>query len=154
MTNRLDRLLLAAMTRGRSGPIESYAGAATRGSQSAEALDDAFETIDAKASGTLTHVSMMIAALGLIAPIVAGHRLEELMVIVQIGVYLLVALGCLRCLSLFNSRDISGTPEQVSQQIVQELFVRRELYSICNRATIWLTLFVLVSIPVLWLIEL
>ncbi len=35
----------------------------------------AMQNIDTKATGLLTHVSMMIAVLGLVAPVVADHRI-------------------------------------------------------------------------------
>ena len=54
-----------------------------------------FASIDAKATGLLTHTSMMIAGLGLIAPLVADSDLEVGIVVSEIAVYLLIALGCL-----------------------------------------------------------
>jgi len=53
-----------------------------------------FQIIDNKASGLLTHTSMMIAALGISAPVVANDRFEQGVIVVEIMFYLLVALGC------------------------------------------------------------
>src|SRR5262249_15341691 len=61
-----------------------------------------FQIIDSKASGLLTHTSMMIAALGISAPVVANDYFEQGVIVVEIMLYLLVALGCLRCLSMFG----------------------------------------------------
>ncbi|HUC49107.1 MAG TPA: hypothetical protein VMA30_06935, partial [Xanthobacteraceae bacterium] len=61
------------------------------------------QIIDNKASGLLTHTSMMIAALGVSAPVVANDYFEQGVIVVEIMLYLLVALGCLRCLSMFQN---------------------------------------------------
>ena len=65
----------------------------------------AFQTLDTKASGLLTHVSMMIAGLGICAPLLAQHRIEELVIGFEIIVYLLIAVGCLRCGRQMNSNS-------------------------------------------------
>ena len=68
----------------------------------------AFPAIDAKATGLLTHVSMMIAGLGLVAPLVASSDLELGVIIVEMAVYLLIAIGSLRCLSVFAGNEMLG----------------------------------------------
>jgi hypothetical protein len=94
----------------------------------------AFQMIDAKATGTLTHVSMMIAGLGITAPLVAQHPLEEAVIVAEICVYLVIAVGCLRCLSVLAHVD---------------LLIRQELYRLCNRLSIYFTFVVFVSLLVL-----
>ena len=73
-------------------------------------------SIDAKATGLLTHVSMMIAGLGLVAPLVAQSDIELGMIIVEMAVYLLLAVGCLRCLSVFAGRDLAGPDMEAAAQ--------------------------------------
>jgi uncharacterized membrane protein len=106
-----------------------------------------FQTIDGKASGLLTHTSMMIAALGVSARVVANDYFEQGVIVGEIMLYLLVALGCLRCLSVFDA--YSGEP--LKDAVGEELILRRELYRLCNRAAILLTLIVLISLPLLYL---
>jgi hypothetical protein len=114
-------------------------------------VTEAFGLIDVKATGTLTHVSLMIAGLGLIAPLVADNDLEMGVVIAEIAVYLLIAIGCLRCLAVFNSRDLSIGGAGLVAIARNELIIRRELYALCNRAAIVFTLVVFALLPVLFL---
>ena len=111
----------------------------------------AFQVIDAKASGLLTHVSMMIAGLGICAPLLAQHRFEEVLIVCEIAAYLVIAVGCLRCLSVLHS--IRGKPagKNTRQSIQRELIIRHELYRVCINSSIYLTIFVFLSLPfLLW----
>lgn len=105
------------------------------------------QIIDAKASGLLTHTSMMIAALGVSAPVVADDRFEQGVIVVEIMLYLMVALGCLRCLSTFQN-DLENPARDEARD---ELILRHELFKLCNRAAISLTFLVLISLPLLYL---
>jgi hypothetical protein len=111
----------------------------------------AFGEIDAKATGLLAHVSLMIAGLGLIAPLVVDSDVEKGVLIIEIAVYLLIAIGCLRCLAVFRFKEFGdGTP--VAREVAfHELILRRELYAVCNRAAIYLTVFVFTLLPFLFL---
>lgn len=48
------------------------------------ASSEAFQMIDVKATGLLTHVSMMIAGLGISAPLLAQHPVEEAIIVGEI----------------------------------------------------------------------
>jgi len=106
-----------------------------------------FQIIDNKASGLLTHTSMMIAALGISAPVVANDYFEQGVIVVEIMFYLLVALGCLRCLSMFQN-DLDSPANEAARD---EMILRHKLFGLCNRAAILLTLLVLLSLPLLYL---
>ena len=110
----------------------------------------AFQTIANKATGLLTHVSMMIAGLAICAPLVAQHRLEETIIIFEIAVYLLIAVGCLRCLSLFRVREFAGDSDFTAAIVEHELIIRRALYRFCMRASIFLTVLVFLLLPILF----
>ena len=88
-------------------------------------------SIDAKAAGLLTHTSMMIAGLGLIAPLVADNHVEVGIVIGEMAVYLLIG-------------------DRIHDVIHRELIIRSELYSLCIRAAIAFTIVVFVMLPVLY----
>jgi hypothetical protein len=105
------------------------------------------QIIDNKASGLLTHTSMMIAALGISAPVVADNHFEQGVIIIEIMLYLLVALGCLRCLAVFHD----ASTREVKDAARDELILRRELFRLCIRSAIFLTLLVLISLPLLYL---
>jgi hypothetical protein len=105
----------------------------------------AFPAIDAKATGLLTHVSMMIAGLGLVAPLVASSDLELGVIILEMAAYLLIAIGTLRCMSVFAGNEMLS--DDLDKRIGRELVIRRELFILCHRATIILTLIVFVLLP-------
>jgi hypothetical protein len=105
------------------------------------------QIIDSKAGGLLTHTSMMIAALGISAPVVANDYFEQGVIVLEIMFYLLVALGCLRCLSMFQN-DLDSPAGEAARD---ELIFRHKLFGLCNRAAILLTLLVLLSLPLLYL---
>src|SRR5215831_21212983 len=119
----LDRAFFALVTRGwDAGRINNYEESLRRRDQmmSAEATRT-FASIDAKATGLLTHTSMMIAGLGLIAPLVADNDVEVGIVITEMAVYLLIALGCLRCLSVFHANEFNEGRDGINEVIHREL---------------------------------
>ena len=148
----LDQALFALITR-RWGAkkVSEYETTLRQRDQmlSAEATHT-FASIDTKATGLLTHTSMMIAGLGLIAPLVASSDLEIGIVVAEIGIYLLIALGCLRCLSVFRTHEFDNVDELAQGIIRRELIIRTELYSICIRAAIVFTILVFLTLPVLY----
>jgi hypothetical protein len=85
-----------------------------------------FASIDTKATGLLTHTSTMIAGLGLIAPLVADSELEVGIVVAEIAVYLLIALGWLRCISVFRTYEFAAADEHAQSIIHRELVIRTE----------------------------
>ena len=133
-----DRPLLKALTLGWDDLAINEYFERIRGEQEKipESIMTSMQNIDAKVTGLLTHVSMMIAALGLVAPVVANHRFEEGIIVVEIAVYLLLAVGCLRCLNLFNLPRSPGKSELVLiAELRHEILLRRELYILCVRVS-------------------
>jgi hypothetical protein len=113
-------------------------------------IASALETIDNRATGILTHVSMMIAGLGICAPFLTSHPIEEAVIVFEICVYLLVAVACLRCISsVVSVRAKYGTAAERQHHIRRELLIRHELYSLCNRVSIIFTILVFISLPLL-----
>ncbi len=146
----LDRFLYRTMTRGWSREhIERYTehlAVDGDGTLGPNPISRSFQILDAKAGGLLTHTSMMIAALGISAPVVADNHFEQGVIVIEIMLYLLVALGCLRCLAMFH-RD-AGPLQELA---LTELIIRRELFKWCNFGAIMLTLLVFISLPLLYL---
>lgn len=130
--------------------VENYARLIERAESGSNALTAAFQTIDSKASGVLTHVSMMIAGLGLCVPFLAQHPLEEGIIVAEIAIYLLIAVGCLRCLSLVRNFSHVNRPDDLDRDMRRELVLRHELCQLCVRASIVFTVVVLLSLPLLW----
>jgi hypothetical protein len=149
----LDRAFFAIVTRGwDSRRIETYRGILKQHNAAlASDMHHDFALLDVKATGLLTHVSLMIAGLGLIAPLVVDNEFEKAVVIAEIAVYLLMAVGCLRCLSVFTPRQFREATIGVGKLAERELLLRRELYSLCNRAAIIFTILVFLILPALYL---
>lgn len=155
LIRRMDRVLFALITR--SWPperIEKYIDT-LRTSNDEGALPTVvfrnFESIDAKAAALLTHTSMMVAALGITSAVVAESHSQEAVIVVEILFYLMISILCLRCISLFHEPS-EFAPEALSQVARDELILRRGLFTLCNRATIYVTFLVLFSLPILFLI--
>jgi hypothetical protein len=147
-----DRPLLNAFTRKwEKGAIENYHERLRQHEESIPApIAAAMQNIDAKATGLLTHVSMMIAGLGLIAPFVADHRLEEGIIVLEMVVYLFLAIGCLRCLTVFNPHALAGEKAAMTHSLGRELLLRRELYAFCVRAAIVVTIIIVLTLPAMY----
>src|SRR5215831_6908358 len=148
----LDRAFFALVTRGwDAGRINNYEESLRR-RDTAMSVEESrtFASIDAKATGLLTHTSMMIAGLGLIAPLVADNDVEVGIVVMEIAIYLLIALGCLRCISVFRSHEFDVSGDGIHEAIHRELIIRAELYSLCIRAAIAFTIVVFALLPVLY----
>src|SRR6516162_5168240 len=148
----LDRAVFALITRGwDAGRIKNYEESSRRrGTAMSVEASRTLSSIDAKATGLLTHTSMMIAGLGPIAPLVADNEIEDGIVIAEIAIYLLIALGWLRCLSVFHVNEFSQGSDSIHQIIHRELIIRSELYSICIRGAIISTIVVFALLPLLY----
>jgi hypothetical protein len=149
----LDRMFFGIVTFGWAKErVADYIGQVTRYQASLpNTANEAFRLVDAKATGLLQHVSLMIAGLGLVAPLVAESRLELGVVVTEIAVYLLLSIGCLRCLAIFNSRDLRSDGADRDELIRHELIIRHELYALCNRVAIVFTILVFAILPLMFL---
>jgi hypothetical protein len=151
MKTPLDNALFALLTRNWSKErIKSYPREIETRAKATDGLAaEAFKMIDAKTTGILTHVSMMIAGLGITAPLVAQHPYEEAVIVVEICIYLVIAVGCLRCLTVLAHVDLHGGGKDSQLRVARELIIRQELYRLCNRLSIYFTFVVFVSLLVL-----
>jgi uncharacterized membrane protein len=147
----VDRVLYRAFTRDwPDGSVDQFVerlAVDENETMAPNAIGREFQVIDNKAGGLLTHTSMMIAALGVSAPVVANKYFEQGVIVIEIMAYLLVALGCLRCLSTFQ-HAVGNRRYDAARD---ELILRYELFRWCNQAAITLTLVVFISLPLLYL---
>ena len=105
------------------------------------------DQLDTKASGTLTHISMMIAALGVTARAdIIDHESERFIIYATMCVYLALSILCLRCMNGFAAELAAGPREGFLAHLTDELIYRKELYARANRATTMLTAIVFVLI--------
>jgi hypothetical protein len=151
MTRKLDNALFAAITRKWDrAAIDGYSQRMRRRTAATPAhVADLMQRIDTKATGLLTHSAMMIAGLGIVAPLVADHPLEQAIIIAQMCVYLLIAVGCLRCLSVLDTVEGPTNDAAARKHVDRELLIRQELYRICHGAAIVFTLVVFISLPLM-----
>ena len=126
-----DRPLLKALTRGweDSAISEYFEHIRSEQERIPESIMTSMQNIDAKVTALLTHVSMMIAALGLVAPLVANSRFKEGIIVFEIAIYLLLTIGCLRCLNLFNIRRSPDKRSGVITELRHEILLRTFLLS-------------------------
>ncbi len=110
-----------------------------------------FTIIDTKATGLLTHASMMIAALGVSSAVVAANDIEKAVIILEIMVYLIIATFCLRLIAAFYEPP-DYDDAKLTAVVGQELILRLGLYTVINRVAIYLTMFVFISTPILFLV--
>jgi hypothetical protein len=152
--HRIDEALFSTFTRNwEKGLVDHYLEALKNTEAVTPAyINEVFQRIDTKGTALVTYVAMMIAGLGICAPLVAKHPSEETIAIVQISAFLLIAIGCLRCLSVFGRPTISMDPEKALKTLQREIIIRQELYRVCHRAAILFTITAFISIPfmLLW----
>jgi len=154
MRRKIDEVLYSALTRGWEKRLASnYLEALKRReTQTPPFISELLQRIDSKATALVTYVAMMIAGIGICAPLVAKHPYEEAIVIVQISFFLLIAIGCLRCISTFNRPALSANSKDSLRTLERELVIRQEIYRICHRAAIFFTITAFLSMPfmLLW----
>jgi hypothetical protein len=154
MRHKIDQMLYATFTRGwEKRLVDNYLSALKRReAQTPPYISEILHRIDGKGTALVTYVAMMIAGLGICAPLVAKHPYEEAIVIVQISAFLLIAIGCLRCISVFNRPSLSANPKESLRALERELVIRQEIYTLCHRAAIFFTVTAFLSMPfmLLW----
>jgi hypothetical protein len=158
MRRRIDEALYSLLTRNwEKRLVSNYLDALKKSEEiTPPYIADILQRIDGKGTALVTYVAMMIAGLGICAPLVAKHPYEEAIVIAQISMFLLIAIGCLRCLSIFNRPTLSSSPKASLHLLERELIIRQEVYRICHRAAIFFTVTAFLSMPfmLLWSPEL
>jgi len=158
MRRRIDEALYSLLTRNwEKRLVSNYLDALKKSEEiTPPYIADILQRIDGKGTALVTYVAMMIAGLGICAPLVAKHPYEEAIVIAQISMFLLIAIGCLRCLSIFNRPTLSSSPKASLHLLERELIIRQEVYRICHRTAIFLTITAFISMPfmLLWSPEL
>ena len=94
-------------------------------------------------------VGIGILRRGATAPLLAQHWLEEAVIVGEIVVYLIIAVGCLRCLSVVRTLADANSDRPAKLRVQRELIIKHELYRLCNQATIYFTIVVFVSFPIM-----
>ena len=90
---------------------------------------------------------MMIAAMGVTAiSEIVDHDSERFICYLTIGLYLVLAVMCLRCMSVVEAKLFVGDKNSLISQFEDDLIYRRELYTTVNSMTAVLTGVVLVLI--------
>jgi hypothetical protein len=112
------------------------------------AIRAAVDQIDVQAAGILTHVSMMIAALGVTATAeISATLFDKTVLYATIVCYLFVAIICLRCIRPPAVEHGEYDEDAYVKELLLELVYERELNRLANTASIALTLFVFLYLP-------
>jgi hypothetical protein len=117
------------------------------------------DILNQKISGLLTHVSVMIAALAIIFQTLYGGKtssgtttdlsVPELLILTEMGVYVVVTLFCLKGIFLTTLRDFKDYEDRVLERFILIVAKRRKCYHIALFLTIMMTVavvFTLISI--------
>lgn len=99
--------------------------------------------IEAKSSAYLQHISMMIAAIGLLLAGFAESKFEQSILVVELIGYLVLALGCIRCLYHIPGYDMTGyQPHRASDEhwnareqtiYISEIVFREDVLDFCAK---------------------
>ena len=147
----VDRVLLRAFTRNwQRADVENYdkrLRIERDDGPIAPVVGRTLQSIDGKSAALLTYTSMMVAALGVTSAVVADSPGQQAVIVIEIMLYLLISLLCLRSISLLREPDYDDAT--LATAIRDELILRQGMYRFCNRMSIYVTMLVLVSLPVL-----
>lgn len=99
------------------------------------------EMLDGKSSALLSHVSVIIAAIALSLGVV-NFPFVKFLLVVELSLYVLVALCALRCLNFLGPPNMDGFEDvcRLEKIMLRECTIRRHVYYLCLRATVWLTI--------------
>lgn len=86
------------------------------------------DDIDSKSSALLGHVSMMIAVLSIAIASLDLDAFSYAVLLAEVGVYIYISLGCLRCLSIL-SPEVIIAPEKYIDFAIDEAGLRRAVYT-------------------------
>jgi hypothetical protein len=114
-------------------------------------LYQVMDSVDAKSGALLTHISLIIAALTFYYSLPDAWWIKTVL-LVEIAIYLVLAILCLRCIMLkIPNEEASGSETETDNSGLEIELRRRELlYSFSIRATIFFTviLFLLILLHV------
>jgi hypothetical protein len=104
------------------------------------------DVIDTKTQSLLTHVSIMMAILAMFYGEASTTAEIRLAILVELMLYLIITLGCLRAVFLVAPTALDTTSEAILETRVREVARRRTAYRISLFATIAVTAAFLLTI--------
>jgi len=104
------------------------------------------DTIDAKSSALLTHVSIMIAATVAMYFWVKDEPLWAHIVLIEILGYIIISIGCLRNIMSIYPKAGDSDVDVLSNRILKIVERRRKIYITCLVATAAMTIALIVTI--------
>ena len=105
--------------------------------------------IEQKSSALLTHISMMVACIGILIGTYAEFWWEKLILSVELVGYLFIAIACIRCLLHVDRVDIER--ENIKRDDLKEIYIsevhyREKIFRMSFKWLIILTCFFAVTI--------
>ncbi len=120
-------------------------------------MDD-LKGLEARTSPLLTHVSIMVAAIAVLISTSSLSTWKNIFLGVEICLYLLLAICCLRCIDQHLESTLKPPYRSTehgtaySEAAIHEAITKLAWFELANRATILLTLVLLLSTPVVLLV--
>ena len=111
---------------------------------------DSIKQLDTKVGPLLTHISLMIAVMAILVSTSALSHFKQGIFFVEIAIYLVTALGCLRVLQPSQPENYSHSDHNTSREkyiaaTYREVVIKTLTFSFSNTVTISLTGFMLVT---------
>ena len=103
------------------------------------------DTVDAKCSALLAHVSMMIGVLSVFTAIFADNKIERGVTVIEILFYVLIAIGCLRAIRIIGPHSGAKNEKTFHRMLHREALFRREVFRLCSESAAIVTLTFLVT---------
>ena len=113
-----------------------------------EFLIGAVERIHSNIAALLTHISAMIAALGIILIVFEGYFLTTLFIFTEMIIYTFLAITCVYCIRFHGDMPTSDSskPKKFSFGIYYVYLRARYIYNICSRGVLVNTILFLLTI--------
>jgi hypothetical protein len=106
---------------------------ATHTHQDLDVVFKLMDAVDAKSAALLTHISLIFAVLSITyASLESTSAAFARIILIEIVVYLLITILCLRCITMTSFKVDKGAMDTEMQTI--EVFNRLLIYNICNKA--------------------
>lgn len=122
-------------------------------------LEQDIAFLDTKVGPLPTHVSIMIAAISMLVSTAPIGATKKLILYNEIGVYQALAICCLRCIDgqafarpgkIYQEDAYKAEQEKhFHDSAIREALIKMAWFSLANRTPIALTLFLLVSTPII-----
>ncbi|GAB4193563.1 MAG: hypothetical protein Tsb002_24150 [Wenzhouxiangellaceae bacterium] len=104
------------------------------------------DVLDNKTSTLISHVSLMMAVLAVFYGETSPGTTVRSLIIVELFLYLVIALGCLLVVFVIKPNDLHATPDDELSNSISVLIRRRKMYNVSMIATWTVTFFFMATL--------